>query len=63
MAKIYVSSTFNDLKDCRDAAIKLLRRMRHDVVAMEDYTAEDQRPAGKRLADVAACDLYVGLFA
>ena len=63
MAKIYVSSTFSDLKDCRDAVIKLLRRMRHEVVAMEDYTAEDQWPADKCLADVAACDLYVGLFA
>ena len=30
---------------------------------MEDYTAEEQWPADKCLADVAACDLYVGLFA
>jgi hypothetical protein len=51
------------LKDCRDAAIKLLRCMSQNVVAMEDYTAEDQWPADKCLADVAACDLYVGLFA
>jgi uncharacterized protein DUF4062 len=30
---------------------------------MEDCTAEDQLPADKCLADVAACDLYVGIFA
>ncbi len=63
MAKIYVSSTFKDLKECRDQVIHLLRRMRHEVVAMEDYTAEEQWPADKCLADVAACDLYVGIFA
>ena len=63
MAKIYVSSTFKDLEECRKAVIHLLRRMRHEVVAMEEYTAEDQWPGDKCLADVAACDLYVGLFA
>jgi hypothetical protein len=63
MARIYVSSTFKDLKECRDQVIHLLRRMRHEVVAMEDYTAEEQWPADKCLADVAACDLYVGIFA
>ncbi|HYR42575.1 MAG TPA: DUF4062 domain-containing protein [Terriglobia bacterium] len=63
MARIYLSSTFEDLKDCRAATIQLLRRMRHEVVAMEEYTAEDQWPADKCLADVAQCDLYIGLFA
>ena len=37
--------------------------MRHDVIAMEDYVATDQRPLAKCLADVAACDVYVGIFA
>src|SRR4051794_723455 len=37
--------------------------MRHDVVAMEDYVAADQRPLDKCLADVEACDLYLGIFA
>jgi O-methyltransferase domain/Domain of unknown function (DUF4062) len=63
MARIYVSSTFKDLKECRDQVIHLLRRMRHEVVAMEDYTAEEQWPVDKCLADVASCDLYVGIFA
>jgi tetratricopeptide (TPR) repeat protein len=30
---------------------------------MEDYVASDQRPLAKCLADVASCDLYVGVFA
>ena len=37
--------------------------MGHDAIAMEDYVASDQRPVDKCLADVAACEVYVGIFA
>jgi len=63
MAKIYLSSTYSDLKEYRQAVYHALRQMRRDVIAMEDYVATDQRPLAKCLADVAACDYYVGLFA
>lgn len=63
MAKVYVSSTFLDLKECRERLRILLRRMGHEDVAMEYYVAGDERPVEKCLADVEACDLYVGLFA
>ncbi len=63
MAKIYISSTYQDLKAFREAVYRALRRMRHDVIAMEDYVATDQRPLDKCLADVADCDVYVGIFA
>lgn len=63
MAKIYISSTYSDLKDFREEAYRALRKLQHDVIAMEDYTAADQRPLDKCLADVAACDVYVGIFA
>ncbi len=63
MAKIYISSTFEDLKDYRAAAYRTLRQMQHDVISMEDYPAGDQRPLDKCLADVAACEIYVGIFA
>lgn len=63
MAKVYVSSTFNDLKDCRARVNLALRKVGHEDVAMEYYAAGDGRPVGRCLADVAACDLYVGLFA
>jgi len=63
MAKIYISSTFEDLKDYRAAAYRTLRQMQHDVVSMEDYTAGVQRPLDKCLADVAASEIYVGIFA
>src|SRR5262245_16992236 len=63
MAKIYVSSTHSDLKEYREAIYKALRALRQDVIAMEDYVASDQRPLDKCLADVAGCDIYVGIFA
>jgi hypothetical protein len=63
MAKIYVSSTYLDLQEHRAQVERVIRRMGHEDVAMEYYVAEDQRPVAKCLADVAACDVYVGIFA
>ena len=63
MGTIYLSSTYEDLKDHREAVYRALRRLGHDVGAMEDYVATDQRPVDKCLADVAACDIYVGILA
>jgi Domain of unknown function (DUF4062) len=63
MAKIYISSTYSDLEDYRRRVYEALRRLRHDVVAMEDYAAGDARPLQQCLVDVAGCDVYVGLFA
>lgn len=63
MANVYVSSTYLDLKECRESVRLALRRMKHEDVAMEYYVAEDRRPLDKCLADVAECDLYLGIFA
>jgi HEAT repeat protein len=63
MAKVYVSSTYQDLQECRRKVESVLRRMGHDDVAMEYYVAEDRGPVDKCLADVTSCDLYLGIFA
>ena len=64
MARIYISSTYSDLKEYRENVYQTLRRMQHDAVAMEDYVATGQHPPlDKCLADVAKSDLYVGIFA
>jgi hypothetical protein len=63
MAKIYLSSTHSDLAQYREAVYQTLRQLRHDVVAMEDYVATDERPLDKCLSDVAGCDVYVGIIA
>lgn len=63
MTKIYISSTYSDLVEYRQRVYGILRKMRYDVIAMEDYAAADKRPLDKCLADVASCDIYVGIFA
>lgn len=63
MVSIYISSTYSDLKECREKVYHRLRELRHDVIAMEDYVAADERPLDSCQADVARSDVYVGLFA
>ena len=61
--KIYISSTYEDLKTFRERVYHSLRTLRHDVIAMEDYVAADARPLDKCLRDVADSDVYIGLYA
>jgi hypothetical protein len=61
--RIYISATYRDLHLHRSAAATVLRRMGHQVIGMEEYVAEGQRPLAKCLEDVAGCDVYVGILA
>src|SRR5215216_6145914 len=63
MLKVYVSSTFKDLKDYRRVVIETLEQLEHEAKAMEMYVAADERPLDLCLADVARCDLYIGIVA
>lgn len=63
MVNIFISSTYKDLKDYREKVGSAIRRMGHNDIAMEYYVAEDKRPVDKCLEDVAACDIYIGIFA
>ena len=57
MARIFVSSTFKDLEECREKVRLILRRMGHEDLAMKYFVAEDKRPVDKCLEDVASSDL------
>ena len=63
MTTLYLSSTYEDLKEYREVVYKALRKSGYDVIAMEDYVATDQRPVNKCLADVRKADIYLGIFA
>jgi hypothetical protein len=63
MPKAYVSSTFKDLREHRLVAINTLDRLGYTTRAMEKYFASDERPLEMCLADLAQCDLYIGLVA
>jgi Domain of unknown function (DUF4062) len=60
---IYLSSTYEDLKDYRRVVLDDLRKAGYTVIAMEDYVAAGRRPVDECLADVARSDIYVGIFA
>jgi len=60
---VYISSTFKDLIDEREAAAQAVRRLGHHALAMEDYVATDTRPLAKCIADVESSDVYIGIFA
>lgn len=59
---IYLSSTYEDLKDYRRVVYETLRKCGYHVIAMEDYVATDQRPIEKCFDDLAKADVYVGIF-
>lgn len=61
--KVYLSSTFEDLREHRAATTQALRQLGHEVVAMEDYVAESSVPLTKVLEDVQACDVLVEIVA
>jgi formylglycine-generating enzyme required for sulfatase activity len=63
MMTIYLSSTYEDLKDHRRIVFDALRQSGYQVVAMEDYVATEERPVDKCLNDVDRSDIYVGIFA
>ena len=57
--RIFVSSSFEDLKEHRTAAIRVLRQLGHEVLAMEDVIAASAAPLAKVLEMV---DLIGALF-
>jgi len=61
--RIFVSSTFEDLKEHRTAAIRILRQLGHEVLAMEDLVAASTLPLQKVLDMVDRSEAYVGIFA
>src|SRR5215210_3785663 len=60
---VYISSTYQDLKDHREAVHQVLEKMRYKVIAMEDYVARNNRMVDQVRQDVAVCDIYIGIFA
>ena len=56
--RVYLSSTLNDLGPEREAVRKALGG--HCTV-VESYTADERSVRESCLADVAGCDLYIGI--
>ena len=63
MATVYLSSTYEDLKEYRRVVFDALRKSSYQVVAMEDFAATDRRPLDKCLQCIDEADIYIGIFA
>jgi hypothetical protein len=61
--KIYISSSYQDLREYRAAVDQALRRMGHDVIGMEQYVAEQSTPLERCLRDVRTADVYLVIVA
>lgn len=61
--RVYLSSTFEDLKEYREKVFASLEKGGLDVVRMEAYAAADERPLNECLRDVAQSEVYIGIFA
>jgi Domain of unknown function (DUF4062) len=54
---VYISSTYEDLKEYRLAAAEALRKDNYSVEAMEKYPARDARPKAASEEDASTCDI------
>jgi hypothetical protein len=63
VAKVFLSSTFQDLKDYRDAVYVALRRLGHESMSVEDWVASEQKPLERSLTDLRDSDVAVFLVA
>jgi hypothetical protein len=58
--KLYISSTFFDLHEHREALINALRKTeRFDIISMENYGTRSTPPLQKCLADVEESEFYI----
>ncbi|MFI1989233.1 HEAT repeat domain-containing protein [Actinoplanes sp. NPDC020271] len=63
MTSAYISATFKDLEYQREAIRNVLMQLHVDIRMMEGYVADSSAPLARCLADVEACDIYIGIFA
>lgn len=61
MPLVYISSTYEDLRDHRLGVFDAVRRVDHEPIGMEHYQASEQRPLDRCLDDVRRCHGYIGV--
>ncbi len=63
MARIYISSSVQDLSEFRVEVYKAVHRLGHQSVAMEEWVASDLPPLERSLTEVRESDVVIVLVA
>jgi Domain of unknown function (DUF4062)/inactive STAND len=61
LARIYVSSSYEDLRKYRRRVAEKIRELGHVAIGMEADGAQEERPLDVCLRQVRSCDGYIGL--
>jgi tetratricopeptide (TPR) repeat protein len=61
--KVFISSTFEDLKEYREAAIEVVNRYKGVPLAMEFFMSQAQEPTKACEKEINECDVFVGIYA
>jgi hypothetical protein len=61
--KVFISSTFEDLKEYREAAIEVVNRYKCIPLAMEHFMAQPGEPVKVCEDEIKQCDIFVGVYA
>ncbi|MCX7110039.1 MAG: TIR domain-containing protein [Proteobacteria bacterium] len=60
-ARVFISSTYSDLKEQRQTVFQILRELGHEVIGMEDYSASDHPPLDNSYSEISACDVFIAI--
>ena len=61
--KVFISSTYEDLKEYRQAAIEVMNRHEGTPLAMEFFMARTGEPKQVCKKEIKKCDIFVGIYA
>lgn len=61
--RIFISSTFEDLRAYREKVCEVLRRQKHILLGLQDYAASSNQPLEAALRDVEKCEIFVSIIA
>lgn len=63
MKKVFISSTFKDLKPHRNQILKTLEEFNVELVGMENFGARESKPLATCIAEIERSDIYIGIIA
>ncbi|MBC8032160.1 MAG: DUF4062 domain-containing protein [Pyrinomonadaceae bacterium] len=61
--KVFLSSTYVDLRDYRNKAAEAIERLDQQVGRMEVFGARPDEPQAASLGEIDTCDIFVGIYA